>query len=601
MDKENKNKEEINYEFLPDVDLAQASIDELDSMLTAEDERILLEIETLQKSIGSQPTFLKDLLEAVKKGTMDYLDSMTDTGDTFNDAKNPQKVRDLEFVEIRKKNLPADPGTEANWKSRTMKEAGQNPIDLNANFNTDGMSEAGKALFSRHCKAYSQRTKSVTAISTDGNVIHRSDPKENYESLSGLRAFRVGRVDTAMPSVEEMKSRYSAAVESGKIEASTATNFIKTENFKEFDKFLMKEYGFKSPTEAAAWRTSNHLTIHEGPEGMYLVPTDVHDAVSHTGYRSKLTAVLKGKEGAEEDLEKFNKEATKAYINHELKNRGTRIAKGIGFTAVKDLMKHTIIIASEETYAEFKHASEDSLVERVKRIIKKCWESIKAKVKKILGNMWQNIKGSVLNELMTILNDYLLGTFKNIFKIIRQMYGSIKNAFKIIVSKESSWGDRVFEASKVLTAGMVGVLGFSLNELIDKGLSSIGFPFASFVAECLSGLFAGILSATVLMLFDHTKASMKVNDQKLQLALLNSKAIDLDIAKISLSSLKTANDLSRTYEFFFFTFQDIVQKRENIKTRQEKIKETIGRIEELSCGDNDNEYTLLNAESDEEF
>lgn len=602
MDTEKNSQEEKHYEFLPDVDLDNVSLDDIDSMLSEEDERILMEIETLQQSIGSKPTFMKDLLDAVKKGTMDYLDAMTDTGDSFNDMKNPKKVRDLEFVEIRKSNLPADAGTEANWKSRTLKEAGKTPVDANASYNTDGMSAAGKALFERHCKAYAQRTKSVTAISTDGSTIqYKTNPKENYESLAGLRAFRIGRVDTALPNVEEMKTRYAAAVEAGTNDSFTATRFVMTENFKEFDNFLMKEYGFKTASEAAEWRKSNHFTIHEGPEGMYLVPTDVHDVVKHLGYRSKMTAALKGEEGAEEDFEQFNKEATKAYVKHELNTRTTRVAKGIGLSVIKDLLKHTIIIASEETYLEFKHESDESLIDRVKRILKKCWESIKAKVKKILGNLWKNIQGSVLNELLIMLNDYLLGTFKNIFKVIRQMYGSIKSAFKIITSKDSTWGDRLFEASKVLTAGMVGVLGFSLNELIEKGLSSIGFPFSSFVAECLSGLFAGIMSAVVLMLFDHIKANMKVKDQELQLALLNSKAIDINMARITLSSVKTAQDLADTYRFFFFTFQDVVKKRNSIIANQQSMKETVEHIQQQLKGNSDKDDSSSNELSDEQF
>ena len=53
--------------------------------------------------------------------------------------------------------------------------------------------------------------------------------------------------------------------------------------------------------------------------------------------------------------------------------------------------------------------------------------------------------------------------------------------------------NKVFEVAKVMTAGLVGVIGFSLNELIEKGLMSLGIPFASFIAECLSGLFSGIM------------------------------------------------------------------------------------------------------------
>ena len=64
--------------------------------------------------------------------------------------------------------------------------------------------------------------------------------------------------------------------------------WIRERNFDKFDEALVKEYGFKSKAEARAWRKSNHLTIHESADGMILVPTDVHDRASHSGYCSQI-------------------------------------------------------------------------------------------------------------------------------------------------------------------------------------------------------------------------------------------------------------------------------------------------------------------------
>ena len=368
------------------------------------------------------------------------------------------------------------------------------------------------------------------------------------------------------------KEKYNKFIEEGK--TICTSKFIRDENFSTFDKHLMKEFGFKTEQEAAKWRAENHLTIHEGPDGMFLVPTDVHDATSHSGYCSKLKDVLEEKEGAEKALKQFKSEETKHYIKHEVKNRGIRAIKGIGLTAVKDLMKHSIVIVCQETYLEFKEEKKDNLIDRIKRILLNCYESVKAKVKYIFSNIWKNIKGSILSELFTALNDFIFGTFKNIFKIIRQMWSSIKNAFKIITSKESSWEDRVFEASKVLSAGIVGIIGFSLNELIEKGLMSIGIPFASFIAECLSGLFSGIMSALVLMLFDHTKSSIQTSDKQLQLALLKSRSITIDVARIEISTIKMEEKMFETFQFFGHTYNDIMISRDSILETQKKITET---------------------------
>lgn len=566
------DKGERSIEFLSDIELDNLNVNDLNTQLSEEDEMILKEIVELEQEIEAHPNLMQDMLAAVKKGTLDYIDSMTDTGDSFSEIKDSESVSNLNDVEIDKKSKPTSVEQMSKWEKRTMREAKFNPIDRNASNNTEGMSSAGIEKFKRYSNAYSQRTKSITAVSTNGQTInYKSNNEQNYESLSGLRGYRVGPV-VPMPNVSKMKEKYNKFIEEGK--TISTSKFIRDENFSTFDKHLMKEFGFKTEQEAAKWRAENHLTIHEGPDGMFLVPTDVHDATSHSGYCSKLKDVLEEKEGAEKALKQFKSEETKHYIKHEVKNRGIRAIKGIGLTAVKDLMKHSIVIVCQETYLEFKEEKKDNLIDRIKRILLNCYESVKAKVKYIFSNIWKNIKGSILSELFTALNDFIFGTFKNIFKIIRQMWSSIKNAFKIITSKESSWEDRIFEASKVLSAGIVGIIGFSLNELIEKGLMSIGIPFASFIAECLSGLFSGIMSALVLMLFDHTKSSIQTSDKQLQLALLKSRSITIDVARIEISTIKMEEKMFETFQFFGHTYNDIMISRNSILETQKKITET---------------------------
>lgn len=566
------DKGERSIEFLSDIELDNLNVNDLNTQLSEEDEMLLKEIVELEQEIEAHPNLMKDMLTAVKKGTLDYIDSMTDTGDSFSEIKDSESVSNLNDIEIDKKSKPTSVEQMSKWEKRTMREAKFNPIDRNASNNTEGMSSAGIEKFKRYSNAYSQRTKSITAVSTNGQTInYKSNNEQNYESLSGLRGYRVGPV-VPMPNISKMKEKYNKFIEEGK--TISTSKFIRDENFSTFDKHLMKEFGFKTEQEAAKWRAENHLTIHEGPDGMFLVPTDVHDATSHSGYCSKLKDVLEEKEGAEKALKQFKSEETKHYIKHEVKNRGIRAIKGIGLTAVKDLMKHSIVIVCQETYLEFKEEKKDNLIDRIKRILLNCYESVKAKVKYIFSNIWKNIKGSILSELFTALNDFIFGTFKNIFKIIRQMWSSIKNAFKIITSKESSWEDRVFEASKVLSAGIVGIIGFSLNELIEKGLMSIGIPFASFIAECLSGLFSGIMSALVLMLFDHTKSSIQTSDKQLQLALLKSRSITIDVARIEISTIKMEEKMFETFQFFGHTYNDIMISRDSILETQKKITET---------------------------
>lgn len=565
-------------EFKSDLEISFGDeyLDELDLQLSMEDEQTLKEIEELTRKVESHPYLLDDLLSAVKKGTMDYIDAMTDTGDTFNEMKNPDSIKGTTNTEIEKKNKPL--GGKKDWSSRTIKDAKNTPFDNNVSFSTQGMSPEGIARFERYKEVYKQRTKSITSISTDDNVIHcKTDENANYESLSGLRSFRFGPV-VAGPSVQEMKESFAQSRERGN--AYSTAGFIRKENYDAMYRALKKEFGFKTEDEAKSWMRACHLTPHETPDGIFLVPSDVHDASPHKGYCSMLKNVLDEKEGSEEQLKAFKAEQTRKYILHEAKTRGVRLAAGIGLNALKDVMKFSITTICTETVSEFKLETEEKLIDRIKRILKNFWEKAKEKIKNLFKSLVDTIKKSLLTELLTAINDFLLGTFKNIFKVVRQMIGSIKNAIKVIFNKESSWNDRIFEASKILAAGAVGVLGFSLNELIEKGLVSIGIPFASFIAECMSGLFAGILSAIVLMLFDHIKGSFEVQDDQLRILLLERKSLFIGIAQIEISSIMANKALLDTFKFFDNLDVEIEEKKTSIKANIGVKRKNVDELKE---------------------
>ena len=161
------------------------------------------------------------------------------------------------------------------------------------------------------------------------------------------------------------------------------------------------------------------------------------------------------------------------------------------------------------------------------------------------------------------------------------MFGSIKNAFKILCNKEYPWQEKVFEAAKILSAGAVAVLGFSLNEILEKGLTFIHMPYASFVAECLAGLFAGLFSNVVLMLFDHTKGALKVRDAQLQLSLLQSQSIFINELRIDVTVLKSSRDVYDTYKFFGNAICVIDVYRNEIKATEDRINNVNERTKKI--------------------
>lgn len=533
-----KQLELTGIEYIPDFDLNSSyeDIDAFEQELTNEEEGILQKILELEQQANVGNHFMSDMLEAVKKGALDYVDSMTDTTDSLSDLKRSSSVSQWDDTEVAPINTSANKEEAEAFRPRTMKDANKSALRTPSSHSTEGMSDSGKKLFHEYEEAYSQRTKSLNQLSTDGNSIERSNPQTNLDTLAGMRGYRIGPV-VAMPTAEQAKEGYNAYLNENGGTGKTPSSWLYDQNMKQFDTELAKQLGFSSPSQAKAWRQANKLTVHEGPDGMFMVPSDVHSAARHDGYRSMMSKYMKG-EISEEEMNSYVRQEKISYAKHEVKERGTRMIKGIGLTAIKDLMKCGIVVLTKETFSEYKIQSEEKFVVRMMRVIKQSWEHVKNKCKEIVSNLWKNIKGSILSEILTALNDFFFKTFKNIFKVIRQMLSSIKSAFKIICSNKYSVGEKIFEVTKVLTAGFVSVIGFSLNELLEKGLTSIGIPFASFIAECLSGLFAGIMSAVVLMLFDSLKKYIKSKSNEVKMMQLKSRKLCIEIGHMTLDSLR---------------------------------------------------------------
>jgi len=577
-------------EFLADYELeyTQEELDKLETQLSEQEEKELAELVELQQKaqLEGNHSFLKDMLEAAKEGAMNYLNSFTDTMDTFDHLKNPEDVNKWDNTIIEPIDTSADKEKASVDYSRTMNDAHKSSVKWSSEHITDGMSDSGKRLFNNYEKAYNQRTKSLSQLSKDGNQINRSDTITNFETLSGLRGYRLGPV-IPMPSAQQAKDGYNQYLKDNGGTGKTPSSWLYENNMKQFDSELAKRLGFKTASEAKAWRKENKLTVHEGPDGMFMVPSDVHSAARHDGYRSMMTKYLKG-ELTKDDLNKYVRQEKIAFVKHEAKVRSARAVKGIGLSLVRDVMKTSIAIIIEETYNEFKEKKDGRLLERVKRLFKAIWEHIKEKCKKYfesiktaMKNVWNTVKGSLLSEFFTLLNDFVFKTFKNIFKVMRTMWRSVVKAFKIIFSGEASWTERIIEASKVLSAGLVGVIGFSLNELIEKGLTSIGIPFSSFIAECLSGLFSGIMSAIVLMVFDSLKRKFISKSTYTQQSLIQAKLINIDCARLDISVLRTDMQMRDTFVFMGNTIAVIKETRDNIIIRENNVKDLLLEQKEI--------------------
>lgn len=525
-------------------DRLNAILDEIEDMkieLSEEEEKTLAEISKIQGSI-KEHDILKDFGEAAQKGVSDYLNSFIDTSEIVSDLKNPGSVRRRDPSTVKFRNPSADPDNPN--PTRTLEEAKKSPYSANAKRDNSAMSDKGRKRLEYYEEAYKQRLKTMSDHSDP--VVKMSGVTSNQTALAGNESFKFGpTVDLYTP--EEYKTMYDAA---GKPDNPSV--FIRQKNFTKFYSEKYKEFGFKSAGQFKEWVSDNKFTIHETPNGMYLVPTDVHASESHSGEVSMLQKYVTGKI-SKEDLAKFERETRIATVKYETAVRAQRAGKAVAFGAVKVLVQQVSSIIVTETYFAFSKKDEEiSFSDRMKNLVHNCAEKIKTSIKPTLKKMGASAAGSVGMEILNVINDFLLKTAKNIMKVIRAMIGSIIRALKVLFGKEHTWQEKVFEALKILSAGIVAAFGFSLNEFISDLLAGTGIPplvvAAPFIGDVMSGLLASILSAIVLMLFDSYKDSLETRDAKNRIAAMEIRVTGYHIAIAGLEQLQTAAVVGQTTE-----------------------------------------------------
>lgn len=561
MNQDNKRLESQLAEY--ELMFNDEELDKLYSSLSEMEREELEKLSNLKDTTVENKPFFKELLDVVVKGAIDYVNSMTDISTTFDEMKNSSDVNKHNDEVITKKIKPASRGTEENWKDRTIKEAKKNVFDKNVNVSTDGMSARGKERFEKYNKAYEQRTKTLTRTSKGGNSNNRNDFKANSETLAGIESFRFGPMVPPTP-IAELKKMYENDVKAGKADPGNKSKWIRQHNYDKLDSQIMETFGFKNKEEARKFRRENHLTPHEGPDGICLVPSDVHDSAAHNGYASKTRQVLAG-EITEEEMNRQLRQEKIDRCKHELSQRGVRMAKGMAMGMIKDTAIFAIGVIGRETYEVFRN-NDNKVVDNLKLVMERVWNKIKIKVTQLIKQVGEGLKGNVMNEIFTALNDFLFKTAQNIFRIIRMMWKSLYNALKTIFSSDASWQERLFEATKILAAGAVGVFGITLNEMIEKWLTTIGIPFANVLADILSGLIGGILSAVMLFIFDKLRKNIFENKKVLSQINAEERITTIHDAQLGITTIKTDRHACETLQQFHSVLVGVKPARQHILT-----------------------------------
>ena len=518
-------------------------VEQIKFQLSEEDEKILAEVSELSKNMPQDKDLLADLLDASLKGAMNYVDSFIDITEIGDYQKNSKSIRANDQQEIRYANTSASSDEESSRHYRPLKEARYSPYAKDAKQDNSMMSGKGKERLAQYETEYRNRVKTVDQHNKD----YKTNETNNYKSLSGLESYRLGPTVSSY-SPEEYKRMYQAA---GSPES--LAKWMRDTNFIRFDNEMYKELGFKNKTQFANWRKENKLTIHEGPNGMYLVPSDVHRLEQHSGQVSKIHAYIKG-EISKEEYEAWERKAKRQRQMQELEVRGTRAAIGAVKGGAIALAKQLIVILAEEIKVEFLQRKDQvaRFIDRIKRLLTNWLKRVKADWKNIAKSFGTNVVGSLGMEAMNAVVDFLLHSFKNVAKMIRLMLNSIIRALKTICDSSSSWEDRLFEALKILAAGMTAFVGLGLNEAITEAISGaipIMAGYAPVIADTLTGFISCVMSSVVLCMFDRYKADLQISSAQLRIDILNTRLIYTSSTLALVSSIETGYHVAETMKF----------------------------------------------------
>lgn len=289
---------------------------------------------------------------------------------------------------------------------------------------------------------------------------------------------------------------------------------------------------------------------------------------------------------------KAGRNKTKQLIKNSLGEKTKDLAVGTVKSSLaatgKVLIGKGVKIAVSETVIEFsknKENEDEKLIDRLKRL----WQRILERVKQELSHIWDTIKQSVaanaISEIVNLVINFFVSTVKNIFKLIRCMFGSIINAFKIIFDKSKPWDERVFEALKIISGGLAMASGALLNELLDKLISTnIPFlaPVSGDISAVISGIVSSILSALVLRAFDKYKASININDAKCKMDLVQMRLTGYGLALAAADTLRTELIVTQTQAIVKQEIMYMALKSQEIQDAMDSMRDSLSSIDKIS-------------------
>ncbi|WP_251422545.1 hypothetical protein [Veillonella agrestimuris] len=145
----------------------------------------------------------------------------------------------------------------------------------------------------------------------------------------------------------------------------------------------------------------------------------------------------------------------------------------------------------------------------LKTAIQHIWKKIKLKFQEIKDVFLESSIMGALTSLGTTLINTFFTTGKFWVRIIRETFGSIVSAAKLVIFNPDklSWPERIKEALKIISIAISGVLGLYLQSIL---VNLLQFPGGNYIANFLSAVATGIMTVGIVFFFDHSSIMKKI-------------------------------------------------------------------------------------------
>lgn len=187
---------------------------------------------------------------------------------------------------------------------------------------------------------------------------------------------------------------------------------------------------------------------------------------------------------------------------------GTRQMLGLIMAEIWFELREQLPIILEKVKSGFKlEVFIDSIVVTLKNI----WERICTRFNNFLIQFKEGMFAGIMSSLTTTLLNIFATSQKMVVKLIREMWGSLVQAIKIITFNPENLGsvDMLKAVSSILAVGVSTVLGTMIYSALVPVLS---FPFGTELAAFISALSTGIIALGFQYFISHSSSMKKVWD-----------------------------------------------------------------------------------------